>query len=111
MVTNAGDTAPSENPSMNRTAAKLAKLCGAAKHMHMPPQMMLPSLVDDRDPDCAHDVHSDADKLRQWEFGHEVDERVFSDELTCTSTHGQLRVSGGRIDSIGRTDIEDGGAP
>ena len=41
MVTKAGETAPSENPSMNRTAAKLAKLCGAARHMHIAPQMML----------------------------------------------------------------------
>ena len=41
MVTKAGETAPSEKPSMNRTAAKLAKLCGAARHMHIAPQMML----------------------------------------------------------------------
>ena len=41
MVTNAGETAPSENPSKNRTAAKLAKLCGAARHIHIAPQMML----------------------------------------------------------------------
>jgi hypothetical protein len=41
MVTNAGETAPSEKPSMKRTAAKLAKLCGAARHMQIPPQMML----------------------------------------------------------------------
>jgi hypothetical protein len=28
-------------------------------------------------------LHCDANKLRQWEFRHEVDERVFSDELAC----------------------------
>jgi hypothetical protein len=41
IVTNAGETAPSENPSMKRTAAKLAKLWGAARHMQIAPQIIL----------------------------------------------------------------------
>lgn len=41
MVTNAGETAPSQNPRRNRTAAKPAYVVGAAKHMHTMPQITL----------------------------------------------------------------------
>jgi hypothetical protein len=41
MVTKDGDTAPSAKPNKNRTVAKPAKLVGAARHMHMMPQMIL----------------------------------------------------------------------
>ena len=39
-MTNAGDTAPSVNPSRNRTVAKPAKFFGAARHMHTVPHKM-----------------------------------------------------------------------
>lgn len=41
MVTKAGDTAPSLNPNRNLTAANPAKFLGAARHMHIPPQIRL----------------------------------------------------------------------
>lgn len=41
MVMKAGETAPSAKPSMNLTAAKPAKLVGAAKHMQTMPQITL----------------------------------------------------------------------
>lgn len=41
MVTNAGETAPSQKPSRNRTVANPAYVVGAARHMHTIPQITL----------------------------------------------------------------------
>lgn len=41
MVTNAGETAPSQKPRRKRTAAKPAYVVGAARHMQTIPQMTL----------------------------------------------------------------------
>jgi hypothetical protein len=43
MVIKEGETAPSANPSRKRTAANPAKFLGAARHMHIIPQMNLVS--------------------------------------------------------------------